>query len=248
MPTEDIKISIITPCYNSAESIKKTLDSVIRQRYLNMEHIIVDGKSSDGTLEIVNNYKNTAPYKVRIISEKDNGIYDAMNKGIRYAEGELIGIINSDDWYEDNALNKIIQCYTHNKYEIVYGMLKLYKDNTLKTILFHSHEFIMEQMICHPTCFVTKSTYDDFGYYDEKLRSSADYEWMIKNYKSGSVIFTPVFEVIANMSLGGMSGSNIGYRETLNIQRKNGQISFISWVFYTAKSYVGDIIRGISKK
>ena len=107
--------SIITPCYNSEKTIERTLQSVQSQTYQNYEYIIIDGGSVDGTLSIVEAYKSKFNGKMRVISEKDDGIYDAMNKGIRMAQGKLLGIVNSDDFYEntclENALKNIILIY-----------------------------------------------------------------------------------------------------------------------------------------
>lgn len=240
-----IKISIITPCYNSAKTIQDTLDSVMAQGYSNMEHIIVDGMSTDATLDIVNEYKNKAPYDVIIISEKDNGIYDAMNKGIGMASGELIGIINSDDWYEPNAFSNILSVYQHQKHEIVYGMVRLYQDEKIKEIQYFNHEFMLQHMICHPSCFVTRDTYRDFGAFSLKYRSSSDYDWMLKRYSEGKTTFSTIYEIIANMRVGGMSGSNLGYRETLKLQLEYKQIPASYYWFYTIKSHFGDAIRKI---
>jgi len=101
---KDILVSIITPCLNSKKTIRKTIESVINQTYKNIEYIIVDGESTDGTIEIINEYREKYKDCIKFISEKDNGIYDAMNKGIKLCSGSLIGIINSDDYYETNAV------------------------------------------------------------------------------------------------------------------------------------------------
>lgn len=117
------KFSIITVCFNSEETIERTIISVLSQSYQNFEYIIVDGASTDGTLGIVEKYVEKYPDKIKLISEKDDGIYDAMNKGIRVASGDLIGIVNSDDYYETDALENISETYDGEKYEIVYGII-----------------------------------------------------------------------------------------------------------------------------
>lgn len=244
---EAIKISIITPCFNSAKTIRDTLNSVLAQGYENLEHIIIDGKSTDGTLDLVNEYKEKAPYEVKIISEKDNGIYDAMNKGIRMATGELVGIINSDDWYEPDAIEKTLRTFQHQKYEIVYGMVRIYQDEKIREFQFFSHEFMLQHMICHPSCFVTRAVYDDFGLFDLKYKSSADYDWMLKRFSEGKTTFSTNYEIIANMRVGGMSGSNQGYRETLKLQLEYKQIPYSYYLFYTIKSHFGDVIREIRR-
>lgn len=106
----DTKVSIITPCLNSEETIRDTIESVLGQSYQNIEYIIVDGRSTDRTIEIVKEYASGFEGRLRYISEKDSGIYDAMNKGILQASGSVIGIINSDDWYEPEAVEQAVQC------------------------------------------------------------------------------------------------------------------------------------------
>ena len=109
-----ILVSILTPCYNSAKTIEKTLECIEKQTYTNIEYIIIDGGSTDGTLEIIDRHRSRLPEKLTVISENDNGIYDAMNKGIRLAKGELIGIVNSDDWYEHDTVEQAV-AHRNNK-------------------------------------------------------------------------------------------------------------------------------------
>ena len=108
--------TIITPCFNSEKTIEKTLQSVLNQTYQNFEYIIIDGGSTDDTLSIIESYKEKFAEKLTVVSEKDNGIYDAMNKGIQLAKGELVGIVNSDDFYETDALENIVNEYQNEKY------------------------------------------------------------------------------------------------------------------------------------
>ena len=115
-----IKVSIITVCYNSAATIRRTIESVLRQTYQNIEYIIVDGASKDETLSIIEEYRDALGQRLRLVSEPDQGIYDAMNKGIRMAEGTLIGILNSDDFYEPMAVEHIVNAMTDEKYQILY--------------------------------------------------------------------------------------------------------------------------------
>lgn len=256
-----VKLSIITPCYNSASTIRDTLDSVERQMAhdgssdsgrigYEIEHIIIDGGSPDGTLEMLNEYRERVSYDVRIVSEPDGGIYDAMNKGIRMATGDLIGIINSDDWYEDGALSLIVDVYTGDEHEIIYGMIRTYDSldgdggTHLKTMEFYHHDFLLERMINHPGCFVTPACYRDYGLFDLQYKSSADYAWM-KNAMDHGAHFTPIYEVLANVRAGGMSGSNLGFRETLKLQHEWGQISTGYYLAYDIKSRIGDVIHKI---
>ena len=200
-------VTILTPCFNSAKTIEKTLECIEKQTYANMEYIIIDGGSTDDTLDIINRHRDRLPRRFLLISEKDDGIYDAMNKGIKLASGEMIGIVNSDDWYEPDTVEQVVKHYHQEKYQVIYGMQRTYMDGREKATFIYSHEFLPEQMITHPTCFVTKAAYEDFGAFDLRYRSSADLELMLRFYDTKKVIFTPVMRVLSNFQLGGMSSS-----------------------------------------
>jgi glycosyltransferase involved in cell wall biosynthesis len=235
--SDNLLVSIITPCYNSGKTIEKTLQCIENQTYKNIEYIIIDGASTDNTMEIINRHKPNLP-NVKIVSEKDGGIYEAMNKGIKLASGELIGIVNSDDWYENDTVEQVVKAYKGNKYEVVYGMQRNYNDNKEKSIILYSHEFLCEQNINHPTCFVTKDTYKDFGSFDTNYRSAADYDLMLRFWKSGKIIFTPVMRILSNFQLGGMSGSQTGVRENALIRCKYGYMSKKKYYFVIIKSHI----------
>lgn len=238
-----ILISVITACYNSEKTIRKTFDAMLAQTYQNYEYVIVDGGSTDNTLAIIEEYMPKFQGKMSCMSEPDKGIYDAMNKGIKRCHGDLIGINNSDDWYEPDTLEQIVTNYQGNQYEVVYGMMRTIRDGKANAILFYHHDFLSETMINHPTCFVTKDTYRDLGAFDaENYRSSADYELMIRYQKSGKVIFTPIYSILANFTLGGMSGSNTGVRETARLKRSLGLISKKKYMITLTKAMVNDLI------
>jgi len=177
--------SIITVCYNSEKTISDTIESVLNQTYQNFEYIIIDGGSTDGTLEIVKKYEPKFKGKLRWISKKDEGIYDAMNKGINLANGELIGIINSDDWYHYNSLEVLNNNY-EEKVDIYYG--NLYKIREIETKLYikkingnklHLIKKIMS--IPHPSCFVHKRWYKKIKF-DTKYKINADYKFILDSY------------------------------------------------------------------
>lgn len=206
---ENFLISVVTVCFNSERTISRTIESVLNQSYPIYEYLIVDGRSSDKTMDIVKEFEPLFNGKMKVISEADNGIYDAMNKGILMAKGKLIGILNSDDWYEPDTLENAYKHYTGNQYEVVYGMMKNYIEGKLYQIYMINHEFLFKAMITHSTCFVSLETYKDIGIYDVSYRSSADYDLFLKFYYDKRVKFTPVYKVMANFSLGGISSSTI---------------------------------------
>lgn len=227
---EDKKVSIITVCYNSEKTIRRTIESVKNQTYENVEYIIVDGASSDNTVSIAKEYEMEFGERMKIISEPDHGIYDAMNKGIDQCTGELIGIINSDDYYENDAIEKIVQEWNQKGMQILYGMMRQIKDGKEHTVSILSHEFLNEQMIWHPSCFVTRDIYDTIGKFDTKYKSVADYDFMLRCYDSKKVMFTPVYSPIANFGEGGMSESINGYLEGLKYRKKRGTLSNMTYL------------------
>lgn len=221
---EMCKISIITVCFNSEKTIRKTLESVACQTYCNYEYIVIDGKSTDHTLDIVKEYRGRFGDRMRIISEPDHGIYDAMNKGISYSSGDVIGFINADDWYEKDALEIIAKEFQGNELEVIYGMQREYEGESEKICYLKRHEYLSTQMIGFPSTFMSKGVYKKFGLYDTKYKSSADLDFLLR-IVDGGVLFRPVYRPIANFRLGGMSGTNIGTIETAQVRYKYGIIS-----------------------
>lgn len=212
-------MSIVTPCLNSAKTIRQTIESVLTQTYPDIEYIVVDGGSSDGTLDIVREYMPRFHGRMRYISEKDRGIYDAMNKGIRMTGGGLIGIINSDDYYESDTVEKVISVLTDARYQVIYGYSRLIDNDRAVGIRKNSHKNLERHMIQHPTCFVTRNTYRDFGMFITAFKISGDYEFMIRLHKRNDVVFTLIREVLVNFRIGGES-SNLKRRSLENIAFK----------------------------
>lgn len=200
-----IKVSIVTVCFNSEVTIRDTIEHVLRQTYKNIEYIIVDGRSSDGTVGIIKDYLPLFKGRLKYISEKDKGIYDAMNKGIRLSSGGLIGIINSDDFYEEQAVEKAVAHLGKERYQVVYGYCNLLRGNRVRGVIKNCHRNLEQIMIPHPACFVTRQTYRDFGLFSSFFKIAADYELMLRLYKSGQVVFTQIPEVIADFRDGGIS-------------------------------------------
>ena len=215
-----MRISIITATYNSSSTIKDTLESVRDQTYKNVEHLIIDGLSKDDTLEIVGAY----PHVSKILSEKDKGIYDAMNKGISHANGDIIGILNSDDFYASpEVLSKVARAFEDPSIDAVYGDLQ-YVDhgNTQKIVRrwkagnYTKKSFYYGWMPPHPSFFVRKKLYEQSGNFNLQLRSAADYEIMLRfllknNYKAA---YIP--EVLVKMRTGGMSNASLKNRLRAN--------------------------------
>ena len=238
------KCTIITVCYNSENTIRRTFESVLNQTYANIEYIVVDGQSTDNTVEIIKEYAPLFNGRMKWISDLDNGIYDAMNKGIRMATGELIGIINSDDYYEPNAVEDMILSMSDKPYQILYGFLRTLDNGVETGISLSSHVLLRERMIDHPACFVTKRLYDELGAYDTQFISAADYDFMLRMFENRKVCFIPVYKLIANFSTGGMCSSAKAYYDLLKVQKKHGIISEKEYNKTVFKCKIYDFIHG----
>jgi len=219
-----LRITLLTPAYNSAATLRDTLESIAAQNYPNLEYIIVDGASTDNTAAIVAEYSELVS---TFISEPDHGIYDAMNKGLRLATGDIIGILNADDFYaQPNILTKVVDAFTQHKTDTLYGDLQYVNFKQPKKIIRHwraGHyrraKFRFGWMPPHPTFFVRRHCYEKFGLFDSSLRTSADYELMLRFlYKHRcSTHYLP--EVFVKMRTGGQS--NASFRHRLQANRED---------------------------
>lgn len=230
--------SIITVCFNSEKTIERTIQSVLNQTNQDYEYIIIDGKSTDTTVEIVKKYEPLFNGKLKWVSEKDQGIYDAMNKGIALASGDLVGIVNSDDYYEPDALEKIAEAYAWNEYEILYGLLRTVSAGKEVMVYLKNHEFLENDMIAHPSSFVPRKVYERFGSYSLKYPYSADYEFMLRIKKQKEVTFKAVYSIISNFSIDGASSSVKAYRDTIKLKKEYGLISDFQYCMIMLKSWV----------
>lgn len=242
-----VLVSVITPCFNSEKTIARTFEALMRQSYQNIEYIVIDGASSDNTLTIIKEYEKKFQFPFRYVSEPDNGIYDAMNKGIGMANGKLIGIVNSDDYYSDDAIMNMVEAYDGADYRILYGFQRNVKDGQETQIFMNHHSQLQYMMITHPTCFVTKKIYEDFGCYDTSYRSSSDYEFMDRIFHEIPECFVPVYHVISNFEEGGMSSTQLGVRETLKIKVKRGYISRFRYMVSCIYSRIVEVVQWVKR-
>jgi glycosyltransferase involved in cell wall biosynthesis len=210
-------ISIITVCYNSASTIRDTFDSVLHQTYSDIEYIVVDGKSTDDTVAIIKEYEPKFGGRMRWISEPDKGIYDAMNKGIKIATGDLIGIVNSDDFYNDNSVLKTIESiFRDNKIDSLFADVQFIKgDNPNKIVRYYSsahfnpNKFKYGFMPAHPTFFTYKENYIKYGLYKTDYKIAADYELLVRFLYVHKLTYTYIPLVIIKMRIGGRSTKNL---------------------------------------
>ncbi|GEO09909.1 glycosyltransferase family 2 protein [Segetibacter aerophilus] len=207
-----MKVSIITVCYNSVNSIKGTIESVLNQTYGDIEYIIIDGGSLDGTLEVINQYKDQISL---IISEADAGIYDAMNKGIVNATGEIVGILNSDDiYFSNNVIENLVNTFKTLAVDAVYGNVILSKLDNLdnhvrKWVAGKRKTFIWGWHPPHPSLFIKRDCYRMLGLYKTEYQISADFELMLRFFEVHKITSAYLDEVIVNMRMGGASTGSI---------------------------------------
>lgn len=209
-----MKISIITVCFNSKKTIRQTIDSVLSQTYSDFEHIFVDGGSTDGTIDFIESYRNQYGDRLILHVGKDKGIYDAMNKGIAMAHGDVIGIINSDDWYDTTALEKVAETYEKTNTDLV-----VITGNLIRTT--YSGEFLYLQKhdkncitldgltagmpLQHPAVFVTRKVYETIGTFDISFKYLADYDFIWRCFDSKKVVFAFTGTTTSYMREGGAS-------------------------------------------
>ncbi len=220
-PKREMKVTIITVTLNSAKFLEDCINSVINQEYENIEHIIIDGQSTDGTLDIIKKYKDHIAYWV---SEKDPGMYDAINKGMRAATGDIIGTLNSDDTLASTlVISNIVGSFTDQKVDAVYGDL-VYVDqqNTDKIVrvwkgaAFKRGRYKYGWMPAHPTFYFKRELLDQYGYYETHYYTASDYEFMARYlfYFRVNAYYVP--KLIVRMRIGGMSNVTIYQRLRAN--------------------------------
>lgn len=215
-----MKISIVTISFNSAKTISDTINSVIHQQDVELEYILVDGGSTDGTIEIIESFGEKIHH---FVSEPDRGIYDGMNKGVALATGDIVGVLNSDDFYSDEfVLAKVVQNF-EDKIDAVYGDLVYVKQDDTSKITrtwvskaYQKDAFKKGWMPPHPTFFVRKSIYEKFGSYSLELRSAADYEFMLRVIHKHQINLAYLNEVIVKMRVGGESNVSLKNRVKAN--------------------------------
>lgn len=226
-----LKVSIITVVRNGEKTIKNTIDSVLNQNYQNVEYIIVDGKSIDGTLEIIKTYEERID---RFISEVDKGIYDAMNKGLNLATGDIIGILNSDDFYIDSyVLEKIVNIFITKKIDSLFADLIYVKpDNLDKVFRYYDsskclpENFKKAMYPAHPTFFVKRDIYKKYGYFKTDYQIAADFDLIVRFLYTHKISYFYLPEPIIKMRIGGVSTSfkslYINTIEQLRVCQENG--------------------------
>lgn len=227
-----MKVSIITATYNSANTVRDTIESVLSQNHTNIEYIIIDGGSKDNTLDIVYEYKGKI---AKVISEQDNGIYDAMNKGISFATGDIVGILNSDDLYVDNmVISDIVKAFERKKVEAIYANLYFVKQDDTDLIVrrwkssqYEYGAFRKGWHPAHPTFFVKNDVYKRLGGFDINFNVSADFELMLRFLGKNRITNYYLSRPVVKMRMGGESTGSIkkiieGNINVIKAFKKNG--------------------------
>lgn len=225
-------VSIVTVTYNAKHTIKQTIESIVNQSYHHIEYIIIDGASVDGTLTIIEKYSQ---YIRKHISEPDGGIYDAMNKGISLATGEIIGLLNAGDVYLPQTIEKVVNVFLDDTCDIVHGNMLAYSNTPSDGILIKGNISGMhsKQTINHPTCFVRRRIYEKFGMFDLKYQIASDYEFLLRCMRE-NVVFYHLDDTLAAYQRGGISTTCKTDIEVYRIKRRykiaKSYISLFRWL------------------
>ncbi len=218
-----MKITVITAVLNNKRTILEALESVLSQTYHNVEHIVIDGGSTDGTVEVVRSFGDKIE---KFVSEPDEGIYDALNKGLSLATGDVVGFLNSDDVYaHDRVLEKIVRAFQHENADSVYGDLNYVQRDDITKVVRHwkSHGFSQKKlrqgwMPPHPTFYLKREIYLKHGMFDTSFKIAADYDIILRFLGLNNISTTYVPEVLVQMRLGGVSN-----RDLKSILKKSGE-------------------------
>ena len=220
-----MKVSIITASFNSASTIVDTIRSVLAQTYPDIEYWVIDGGSSDRTLEIVREYESQFKGRLHYVSEKDRGIYDAMNKGIRKSTGEVVGILNSDDYFTDAyVVENVVRVLNNNKtLDAVYGDIHFIRDGEPDKVVryyssasFHPWKLRFGFMPAHPSFYVRRKIYEENGLYALDYKIAADYDMMVRLFHKVRIRAQYLKQDFVTMRVGGMSTKNVRNRLLIN--------------------------------
>lgn len=236
------KVSIITVCFNSEKYINDSILSVLSQTYKNIEYIVIDGGSNDSTIDIVNSYGFQIS---KFISEPDKGIYDAMNKGIKFATGEIVGILNSDDvFFNNDVIEKVVESFSTHSIDCLFGDIVYVNRNDIfkivrywKSSIMPKHGFYRAWHPAHPSFYVRREIYDKYGNFKDYYQFSADFELMLRFLQRYHLKSFYISRPLVRMRLGGKTSKNfnnifLGNMECRNAFKENNlKFSFFYFIF-----------------
>ena len=216
-------ISIITATFNSAKTLKDTIQSVLRQTNKDFEYLIIAGGSTDETIDIVKSYESEFSGRLKWVSEKDQGIYDAMNKGIKMASGDVVGILNSDDYFtSDDILQTVDNAFKSHEIDAIYGDIHFIRDgNPQKCVRYYSSRMFRPFwlrfgfMPAHPSFYCKREVFEKAGLYSLDYKIGADYEMMVRLFKKYRIMSQYINKDFVTMRTGGASNNNVRSRITL---------------------------------
>lgn len=227
-----MKVSIITVCFNSEKYLRETILSVLSQDYKNIEYIIVDGASQDRTLDIIKEFEPLFQGRMKWISEPDKGLYDAMNKGVRLATGDVVGTLNSDDFFtSNNVLSKVVEIFrADNKLELVYGDIHFVKpENLAKCVRYYSSSVFKPSLLrfgfmpAHPSMYIKRECFDKYGYYTLNYKIASDFDLVARYIHTYKIKYQYLKLDFVTMRTGGKSTNRMLLnKETVDACRKNG--------------------------
>ena len=217
------KVSIITVVYNGVAHLDETIKSVRNQTYENIEYIIIDGGSTDGTVELIQKYDEHITYWV---SESDGGIYDAMNKGIAKATGEIVGLINADDWYAKDAVAKVVDTFKSSNADAVHGAMEIVSEDGSSFVKDAEQDLARlskGMLINHPTLFAKRELYQKYGGFDTSYQIVADWELMVRWWQEDTK-FIAIDNCLAHFRMGGVSSEHLkrSFREKHRVRKSTG--------------------------
>lgn len=219
-----MKFSLVTVSYNSTKTISDTIQSVLNQTYNDIEYIIVDGNSKDNTVEIIKEYEPKFNGRMHWISEPDKGLYDAMNKGIKMATGDVVGIINSDDFFSSShVISDIVDCFKQNDIDALYGDVKFVNpDNLNKNVRYYSSKIFRPELFrfgfmpAHPSFYMKREMYIKYGLYELDYKIASDYDLLIRCLYKYKIKYKYLSSCFVTMRTGGVSTENWKSRIVLN--------------------------------
>lgn len=246
--TEEVKsktkVSIITVTYNAKGCLEETIKSVLSQTYTNIEYIIIDGGSSDGTLDIINRYKHMIS---KVVSEKDSGIYDAMNKGVKIATGEIIYFLNADDrLYDTEVVTSIIEKFLENcDIKVIYGnVIYVNKNDGTRKLRRYGHitrDSLLYEDLCHQAVFVKRFLFLEIGNFDIKYKIVADYDWLLRVFLLHKYPVAYVNRIFAEFTCGGY--------HTINVELNRSEHFMVRLKYLSRLTYgIGELIYKVKRR
>ena len=234
-------VSVITVVLNGDKHLEQTIQSVLSQTYDNIEYIIIDGQSKDNTLDIIKKHETKIDYW---LSEKDGGIYFAMNKGINLANGEIIGILNADDFYSPDSILNVVNAFLKTNADVFHGDIILLNDKHETRMQPDINKMMEQPSVFHPTCFVKKQVYSKIGDFNTDYKISADYDFLLRCLKS-NFIFEYIPQVLTYFRPGGMSASCASNLEGYKIMKFHQTGYHTAVIWRTIKCYIKTFIKKV---